>query len=172
VLDHITVLHSLFLIYFVLHIWTAGALFPTGAGVFLFFTVFRPSLGPTQVPIQCVPAAFFPGLMRRGHEADNSPLSIAKVKNVGTIPPLPHTSSWPGALLTMWANLALLCYSHPTYTHTNIFFSYVVCFWTEVCCIFSCVVSSVSLIVQLSRDDVWMEASLITVTTVYQIVLW
>jgi hypothetical protein len=28
------------------------------------------------------------------HEADHSPTSSAEVKNDGTIPPLPHTSSW------------------------------------------------------------------------------
>jgi hypothetical protein len=32
-----------------------------------------------------------------GGEADHSPPSNVDVKNGGTIPPLPHTSSWRGA---------------------------------------------------------------------------
>jgi hypothetical protein len=36
----------------------------------------------------------FPGVKRQQREADYSPLSIAEVKNNGTIPPLLHTSPW------------------------------------------------------------------------------
>jgi hypothetical protein len=34
-----------------------------------------------------------------GGKADHSPPSSAEVKNSGTVPPLPHTSSWRGAQL-------------------------------------------------------------------------
>jgi hypothetical protein len=61
---------------------------------FLFSTAFRPALGPTQLSVQCVPGALSPGVKRTWREADHSPPSIAKVKNVGAIPPLPHMSSW------------------------------------------------------------------------------
>jgi hypothetical protein len=37
------------------------------------------------------------GLKQQEHEADQSPPSIAKVKNGGAIPPLLDTSSWHGA---------------------------------------------------------------------------
>jgi hypothetical protein len=53
------------------------------------FTTPRPTLGPTQPPIQWVP-----GLKRQGSEADHSPPSSAEVKSSGAIPLLPHTSSW------------------------------------------------------------------------------
>jgi hypothetical protein len=36
----------------------------------------------------------FPGGKEAGHEADHSLTSSAKVKNGGTMPPLPHTSSY------------------------------------------------------------------------------
>jgi hypothetical protein len=38
-----------------------------------------------------------PELKWQGRDADHSPPSSAKVKTSGTIPPLPHTSSWHGA---------------------------------------------------------------------------
>jgi hypothetical protein len=40
---------------------------------------------------------YFLGVKLSGLEADHSPLSIAKVKNDGAIPPLSHTSSWCAA---------------------------------------------------------------------------
>jgi hypothetical protein len=55
----------------------------------VFSTVFRPALGPTQPPIQCILWA-----VSTGHEAD--PAST-KVKNVGAILPLPHLASRRGA---------------------------------------------------------------------------
>jgi hypothetical protein len=50
-------------------------------GIFLI-TVSRPPLGPTQLPIQCVPGALSPGVKRLGREADHIPPSTAEVKNV------------------------------------------------------------------------------------------
>jgi hypothetical protein len=48
--------------------------------IFLFITVSRPALGPTQRPIQWVPGALSLGVKRPEHEADNSPPSNAEVK--------------------------------------------------------------------------------------------
>jgi hypothetical protein len=50
-------------------------------GVFLFTTVSRPALGPTQPPIQWVPGALSLGVKRPEREADHSPPSSAEVKN-------------------------------------------------------------------------------------------
>jgi hypothetical protein len=52
-----------------------------GLGIFLFTTVSRTALGPTQPPIQWVPQALSLGIKRSGREADASPPSSAEVKN-------------------------------------------------------------------------------------------
>jgi hypothetical protein len=63
----------------------------------LFFTASRPTLGPTQPPIQWISGAISPDAKRPGREADQSHPSSAEVKNGGAIPPLPHMSSWHNA---------------------------------------------------------------------------
>jgi hypothetical protein len=65
---------------------------PHGYSSILFFTGFRPALGPTQPLIQ-----WLPGVKRQRREADHSPPTSAEVKNGGAIPPLSNTSSWRGA---------------------------------------------------------------------------
>jgi hypothetical protein len=57
-----------------------------GQEIFRFSIMSRPALGPTQ-PVSL-------RVKRLGHNADHSDPSSAEVKNGGTIPPLPHTSSW------------------------------------------------------------------------------
>jgi hypothetical protein len=52
-----------------------------GLGIFLFTTVSRTALGPTQPPIQWVPGLLSLGVKQLRHEADHSPPSSAKVKN-------------------------------------------------------------------------------------------
>jgi hypothetical protein len=47
---------------------------------FLFSTSFRPSLGPIQPPIQCVPGALSPGVKWLGLESDHSSPTSAEVK--------------------------------------------------------------------------------------------
>jgi hypothetical protein len=52
-----------------------------GLGNLLFTTASRPTLGPTQPPIQWVLGALSSGVQRPGREADHSLPSSAEVKN-------------------------------------------------------------------------------------------
>jgi hypothetical protein len=52
-----------------------------GLGIFLFTTMSRLALMPTQPPIQWVPGVLSLGVKRPGREADHSPPSSAGVKN-------------------------------------------------------------------------------------------
>jgi hypothetical protein len=61
-----------------------------GLGTFLFTTVFRLALGPTEPPLQWLQGALSLGIKRPGREADYSPPFSAEVKNVWSIPPLPQ----------------------------------------------------------------------------------
>jgi len=49
-------------------------------GIFLFTTMSRTALGPTQPPIQRVLGALSLGVKRPGREADHSPPSSTEVK--------------------------------------------------------------------------------------------
>jgi hypothetical protein len=64
-------------------LWTgwSGIGVPGRMGVFLFTTLSRLALGPTQPVIQWVPGALSLGVKQPGHEAGHSPPSSAKVKN-------------------------------------------------------------------------------------------
>jgi hypothetical protein len=68
-----------------------------GRGKRFVSTAFRPTLGPTQYPIQWVQGPLTSGGKAAGREADNSPPSSAEVNNCGAIPPLPNMSSRRGA---------------------------------------------------------------------------
>jgi hypothetical protein len=72
---------------------------------FLFVTVSRPALGPTQPPIQWVPGALTPGVKRPGSEADHSPPSSTEFKMGGTIPPLPQYVLTAWCLIEQWTLL-------------------------------------------------------------------
>jgi hypothetical protein len=52
-----------------------------GLGIFLFTTVSRLALGPTQTPNQWLPGALSLGVKLPGREADHSPPSTAEIKN-------------------------------------------------------------------------------------------
>jgi hypothetical protein len=54
--------------------------FPTGLGIFLFTTVSRTILGPTQPTVEWVPGALSLEIKRLGREADYSPSSSVEVK--------------------------------------------------------------------------------------------
>jgi hypothetical protein len=53
-----------------------------GLEIFLFTTLSRPVLGPTQPPNQWIPGVLSLAVKLPEHEADNSPPSSAEVKNV------------------------------------------------------------------------------------------
>jgi hypothetical protein len=50
-------------------------------GIFLFTSVSRSALGPTQPPMQCVPRALSLGVKRPGRKADHSPPYSTEVEN-------------------------------------------------------------------------------------------
>jgi hypothetical protein len=58
--------------------------FPAGLGIFLFTAMSRPALMPTQPPIQWVPRSLSLEVKRPGREADHSPPSSAKFKNMSS----------------------------------------------------------------------------------------
>jgi hypothetical protein len=60
--------------------------------IFLFFTVPRRALKPTQPPIKYVTEALSPGVRRSVCEAGHSPPSNSEVKNDEAIPPLSRMS--------------------------------------------------------------------------------
>jgi hypothetical protein len=70
--------------------WATGWMIGRGGGfeyrqgleIFLFDTMSRPALEPTQPPNQGVPGALSLGVKRPGCEANHSPPSSAKVNNV------------------------------------------------------------------------------------------
>jgi hypothetical protein len=55
----------------------------------LFSTASKPTLGPTQPPIQWVIEALFPGVKRQRYESGSSSLSTSEVKKSGAVSPLP-----------------------------------------------------------------------------------
>jgi hypothetical protein len=59
--------------------------------IFLLTSVSRPSLGPTQPPVQWVPGPFPEGKAQSGHDVDHSPPTSAEFVNVFRS----HTSSPP-----------------------------------------------------------------------------
>jgi hypothetical protein len=75
-----------------------GVRISAGAGNFSLHRNVRPALGPTQPPIQWVPATLPLGVKRPGREADHSP-SVPRSRMCGAIRPRPNTPSWRGALL-------------------------------------------------------------------------
>jgi hypothetical protein len=77
---------------------------PGKGKIFLFSVVCRKALGPTQPPIQSVVGAFSPGVKL-------TTSSSAEVKNSGTVPSLPHMSSWRVAqLITHRDNFTFLLF--------------------------------------------------------------
>jgi hypothetical protein len=68
-----------------------------GLGIFLFTTVSRMALGPTQPPIQWVPGALSLGVKRPEREADCSPPSSAEVKNAWS-----YTSTTPKVFMAWY----------------------------------------------------------------------
>jgi hypothetical protein len=75
--------------------WTTGVQFPTEERN---LPTPNSAQNPASYPI--VTGGSFPGRAKRPrYEADQSPPYTFEIKNGGAITPLPHTSSWCGALL-------------------------------------------------------------------------
>jgi hypothetical protein len=77
-------------------------------GIFLFDTVSRQGLGPTQPPIQWLPGALFLGVKWPEFETDHLPPPSAEVKEcVELYLHSLNTSSWRGAYLSTGTVLPL-----------------------------------------------------------------
>jgi hypothetical protein len=57
--------------------------------IFLFSTASRPTLGPIQPPVRCVPGALSPGVKLTTHLH-----LVLRLRIHGAVPSLPHTYSW------------------------------------------------------------------------------
>jgi hypothetical protein len=87
--------------------WTTGLQFSAGAkmGIFLFATMSRPGLGPTQTPIQCVSGILIPEVKWLGHEADHLPPSSSEIKNVWSYTSTPQYAFMAWCLIKQWMSL-------------------------------------------------------------------
>jgi hypothetical protein len=65
-----------------------------GLEIFLFTTVSRTAVGPTQSPMQWVTGALPLGVKRPGRESDTLLHLVTRSRLRRGIPPFPHTSSW------------------------------------------------------------------------------
>jgi len=65
--------------------------------IFLFSTMTRSALVPTQPPIQWVPGALSLRVKQSGHEADHSSPSSAEVNKAWRYTSIHNTTSWLGA---------------------------------------------------------------------------
>jgi hypothetical protein len=81
-----------------------GLEYRKGLGIFLFTTMSRPAVGPTQPPVRWVPQALSPGVKRPGREADHSLPSSPEVKNAWSYIHYPNTPSWSGAQLKKYSD--------------------------------------------------------------------
>jgi hypothetical protein len=55
--------------------------------------MFRPTLEPTQPPIQLVPTVLCSVLKQMGRESDHSPHLVTRLRMSGDVPPLLHMPS-------------------------------------------------------------------------------
>jgi hypothetical protein len=76
-----------------------------GKRYILFSIAFRPAMVPTELSMQWVQGAVSLGIKLQGCQSDISPSSSTEAKNGGDISPLPHTSSWHIAQLSIWITL-------------------------------------------------------------------
>jgi hypothetical protein len=83
-----------------------------GLGIFLFTTVSRTALGPTQPPTQRVPGSLSLGVKQPGHEADHSPPYSAKVKYGWSYASTPQYAFMARCLVKHRDNLTFLPFYH------------------------------------------------------------
>jgi hypothetical protein len=92
-----------------------------GLGIFLFDTMSRLALGPTQHPIQWEPEVFSLGIKRPGREADHSPPPSAEIKEcVELYLHSLNTSSLRGAYFSTETTSHFTFYKMYTKLHTGI----------------------------------------------------
>jgi hypothetical protein len=84
-----------------------GVRFPVGLGVFLFDTMFRPALGPTQPPVRWVPGVLSLEVKRPEREADHSAPSSAEVKNAWSYTSIPQYAFMAWCLVKHGDNFTL-----------------------------------------------------------------
>jgi hypothetical protein len=75
---------------------TVGVRFPTEVRDFSLFHVVQTCSGADAASYQMGTRALSLGVKWPGREADYSPPSSTKVKNGGTVYPVPHMTSWRG----------------------------------------------------------------------------
>jgi hypothetical protein len=104
---------------------------PIGLEIFLLTTTSRPTLGPTQPPIQWVTAALSVEVKRPVCEADHSPPSSAKVKNAWSYTSTPPVRLHGVCLVKVQGQFYL-----SLYTFLNIYFiKYLYIFSDKLCCL-------------------------------------
>jgi hypothetical protein len=80
--------------------------------MFLFTTVSRTALGPTQLPVQWISGALSLGVKRLGRKADHSPPSSAEVKDEWSYNSTTHYAfmAWCSIKKSTGTTLPLLLY--------------------------------------------------------------
>jgi hypothetical protein len=85
-----------------------------GLGIFLFITVSRTALGPTQLPIQWVPGALSLGVKRLGLETNHSSPCSAEVKNAWSYTSTPQCFFIACCLVKHRGNFTFYLYNDQT----------------------------------------------------------
>lgn len=75
-------------------ILTSSGFDPRQSMIVLFFTVSRPSLGITHLPMQYIPGDLSLEVKRQEHEADSSLKSSVEINKFVITSPLLRTPSW------------------------------------------------------------------------------
>jgi hypothetical protein len=94
-------------------------------GIFLFTTVSKPALGPTQPPIQWVPGALSLVVKRPGRETDHSPPSSDDIKNAWSYTSTPQYAfmAWYSVKAQGQLYLFLICHWRPNYLTVQVHFN-------------------------------------------------
>jgi hypothetical protein len=93
-----------------------------GLRIFLFSTVSRLALGPTQPPIQLVAGALSLGVKRPGREADHSLYLMPRSRISRAIPPLPQYVFTAWCSLKAHEQLYIFTFTQLAYRNRHSFF--------------------------------------------------